>query len=119
MDLKAFKTIKYFIISARKNKIGFLVEVGFGGFYWRFFWVGGTPPPKNCGFCWVCTRVSEPWPCVLLQLVSVGCDGRILIWQLNQHQKVLRLIDGFVIIVSLYHYHCYYVITSAGRYCDH
>jgi len=29
------------------------------------------------------------------QLVSVGCDGRILVWQLNPHQKTLRLTDGY------------------------
>jgi len=28
--------------------------------------------------------------------VSVGCDGRILIWQLSQHQKTLRLADGYL-----------------------
>jgi len=33
------------------------------------------------------------------QLVSVGSDGRILVWQLNQHQKQLHLVDGFVIVI--------------------
>jgi len=36
--------------------------------------------------------------CHWFQLVSVGYDGRILVWQLNQHQKQLRLVDGFVTV---------------------
>lgn len=33
-------------------------------------------------------------------LVSVGCDGRILIWQLYQHQQAMKLVDGFVLLTE-------------------
>lgn len=33
-------------------------------------------------------------------LVSVATDGRILVWQFSQHQKALRLVDGFALLTE-------------------
>ena len=75
MGLKAFKTIKYFIITGTNNKIGFQLRWVFGGFYWRVFrWVH---PKKPGGFFGVCTRVSEPW--IFQQLFCLNMSSSTLL----------------------------------------
>jgi len=63
-----------------------------------FFWyrLAQVVPEKiHTAVKWLCVYFVRLF-CDWFQLVSVGCDGRILVWQLQQHQKVLRLTDGYL-----------------------